>query len=199
MTETAVGRPLRELHFPDQLGAHPVGTRRARRPPGEGRRRLRERIEAATEVRQSTAAEASADLADVDQRSVIVVHAKQQCPDTASLALGFGEAADHELLLLDTLRLLPAAPATGFVRCVASLRHDALEGHAAGMAEERLTVADHVIAVAKDGAARAVDEGTQHLLALLERAAGEVAAVEVQQIEDEVHRLIIGLGAERVL
>ena len=160
----------------------------------------RERVETAAQVRRSPAGEAGADLADVDQLAVGIVHAEEQRADAAAPALRVGEAADDELLLLDALGLLPAAPATGHVGRVAPLRDDALERHAARVTEERLAVARDVIAVAQRRV-RAVASSSARSASLRSSsgAAGEVAAVEVQEIEDEVDRLVAALAAERVL
>ena len=63
------------------------------------------------------------------------------------------------------------------------------------LAEERRAVARDVIAVAQRRVrAAAPSSVAQRLLALLERRAGEIAPVEVEEIEDEVDELV---GAAR--
>src|SRR5215468_11441002 len=152
------------------------------------------------EVDRHAAAEAGPDLAHVHETSRVVVHSEEQRTDAGAAALGIGEAADHELLLLDALRLQPAPAAARPVRRVPALRDHALERHAARLPEERLAASHHVIAVAQRWSGIAgLEQGAQRLLALHERNLGEVVAIEVQQVEDEVDGLVAPVSAERVL
>src|SRR5262249_51168148 len=151
-------------------------------PARERRRRLGERLETATEVDRVAAAEAGAHLADVDELPGRIVHPQQQRADPAPPPLRVGESTDDELLLLDTLRLEPAPAPPRLVGSVATLGDPPLERHAAGMAEERLAVSRHVVAVAqRRSRAPRVEQRPQRLLALLQRCAGEVVAVEMQE------------------
>ena len=200
MAQTAVGRPLRELDLTDQLGAHPVRSCRAGNSRREWRRGRRERVESTAQLHRCPAGEARADLADVDQLAVGIVHPEEQRTDAAAPALRVGEPPDDELLLLDALGLQPCPPATGHVGRVATLRDHALQRHAARVTEKGRTVARDVIAVAQRRVrSGGVEQRAQCLLALLQRRAGEIAPVEVQEIEDEVDRLVGALAAERVL
>src|SRR5262249_22158866 len=185
MAQPSVGRPLRELHLPHHLRPDRVRPPCTGWTPGEGRVCDLEPGQPLAERDRLARAEAGADLADVQELAVRVVHAEEQCADPGAPSFGIGKAADDELLLLDTLRFQPAAPAAGFVGGVAAFRHHALEGHAAGVAQESLAVACDVVAVSqrRTGAAR-IEHRAQGALALFERSAGEIATIEVDEVED---------------
>jgi hypothetical protein len=70
--------------------------------------------------------EAGADLAHVDETVPGLVNAEEECAETGSRSLRLGEAADHDLLLLDALDLQPASTSPSLVVAVAPLGHDAL-------------------------------------------------------------------------
>ena len=86
------------------------------------------------------------------------------------------------------------------VGCRGALGDDAFEVVLAGLGEEGRALALHMIGVANRAAFRqARDERRQQRLALDQRQAGEIAAVEMQQIEDVIGQPL-GLAArERIL
>src|SRR5439155_781228 len=88
--------------------------------------------------------EARTDLPGERQRTRGIAHADEQGADPDPRAFRIGEAADDELLSLDTLDLHPGGSATGHVRQVPAFRDDALEPHAAGPGEDLGTVADEL-------------------------------------------------------
>src|SRR5262249_39787324 len=70
--------------------------------------------------------------------------------------------------------------------CVTTLREDALEAVGPRLLEERLAAPDDVVAVAQRIVRRPAQECREALLALLERQAAEIDALEMQQIEEHV-------------
>src|SRR5690606_22665899 len=92
-------------------------------------------------------------------------------------------AGDDELLPGGAFRLHPAPAASLAVRCIAQFGDDAFEAEAAGVAQDHGAVLLEMPAVA-DEADMIRDELFEHALALDERQAGEIVAVEVHQVEN---------------
>jgi hypothetical protein len=82
---------------------------------------------------------------------------------------------------------------------VAPLRHDAFKSRAAGLPEERLTVAFDVLGETDAAGAATADELLQHRLPFFERKALQVLAVQAEQIEHEVHERAAAARRARVL
>src|SRR5205823_14984793 len=75
-------------------------------------------------------------------------NADKERADPFARAFRVAEAADHDLMPLDALRLEPGPRAAGGVRQVAALRHDALEPESTRLGEHALAIADRVVRVA---------------------------------------------------
>ncbi len=145
--ETTLGRPLHEPYLRHQLRPDPLNLphlvgRHAAAPAGRLRVRQvvegavidmvrRQRLEyLATQMRH----EAGSHLAREPQPGVVVVADQQRVDAVRPGAV----AADHELLLVLKLQLLPGvAPLPGLVRRVLALRDHALEPEAAHRLDDR--------------------------------------------------------------
>src|SRR5207244_10587366 len=114
-------------------------------------------------------------------------------------AVGIGEADDHELLAIAAFDLEPAAAAPRSVRVGPALRDDALELEAAGLAQEGRAAIDLVIAVAQHSLRLPRDNLGECGFAILERRAGQVPAIPIEQIEREQDQRIGLPAGDRVL
>ncbi len=96
-------------------------------------------------------------------------------------------AADHELLPEDALHLLPGrVPGAGPIGRAGGLGDDSFEAVAAGLLEERGAATDDVVDVAERGGRRVAQQVPESRLSLFDGPPGQVFAVEVEEIEDEV-------------
>src|SRR5262249_48016280 len=118
----------------------------------------------------------------VDQLTTLV-QAQVERPEVSASALGYGVAADDELLLELALDLEPVPRAPGDVGAATLLRDHALESLLAGSVEEFGAVALDVIAVSDDAARRHQEPET--LLARLERQSAQIAAVQPERVEGD--------------
>jgi len=181
----------------------------ARRKRREGTRLRLQRCEPAPQRSRRLLRESGAHLAGADDAPGVVVTPDDQCADAGPRALRIGEAADHELGALQTLRLEPPAVPSRVVRQIAALRHDALEPETAHLGEERRPVADDVLGELQDAVGATVchrrasrpsrEEAREDRFPALEREARDVLAVEVEEIEDEVDECRTRAAAEGVL
>ncbi len=200
MPHPPVGGPLAEAHLRDERRLHPV------RPPEAGGRRrerggfLLERLEPLVEVAQRLVGEARADLARVHEPPV-VVHPRQQRPETDARALGIGEAADHDFLLPHALDLEPVRRSGAAIDRVAPLGDGAFEAHLAGARDELGTGADDVIAVLERLGIRAgrLQQLREQRLPVLQPGIGEVVAIQVEQVEDDVGEPTADLSSGELL
>jgi len=193
----------------------------ARRKRREGTRLRLQRCEPAPQRSRRLLRESGAHLAGADDAPGVVVTPDDQRADAGPRALRIGEAADHELGALQTLRLEPPAVPSRVVRQIAALRHDALEPETAHLGEERRPVADDVLGELQDAVGATVcrrrpssrrrrasmrrfswpsrEEAREDRFPALEREARDVLAVEVEEIEDEVDERRTRAAAEGVL
>src|SRR3546814_6452997 len=104
-------------------------------------------------------------------------------------------AGDDELLALGALRLDPGRSPPRAVGRVALLGHHASEAQPAGMAQHQLAVLLEVLAVAQRPLRVAQQRGKRRL-ALDQRARAQVAAVEVEQVEEVEHHAVAAAGGE---
>ncbi len=186
VADLALVRPLGERDLGDDLGPHPVrAASDAARRRGERRCRDGEGREPGAQRARGHLREARSDLAGEDEASRVVMGADEERADARASALGIGEPTDHELLSPDALGLQPAAVAAGRIRQPAAFRHDTLEPETARRREECRAAADDVVREADDAAAW--HEPGETRLAFLERQARHILAVQVQQVEDDVH------------
>ena len=201
MPDLPVVRPFRERHFSNQRGLHPVGVaaERSGRTWREWAFGLLDAFQPATQGLGGLVGEARTDLPGERQRTRGIAHADEQGADPDPRAFGIGEAADDELLSLDTLDLHPGGSATGHVRQVPAFRDDALEPHAAGPGEDLGTVADDVLGVPDPRFLLRAEQLCETSVAPLQPQAPDVFAVEVQQVEDEVGQIGAIATAEDLL
>src|SRR5262249_6415353 len=177
--QLAVARPFRESHLPDELRPDPVSAAYTGGPFVERARLLLELAQPLLEIAEHPVVEAGADLAGVDEAAV-VVDAPEQRTDPDARALRLGVAADHDLLLLETLDLEPVGTARAAIRRIAPLGDDALDAELAGVSQEIRARADDVIAEAQDGrfVSRPAQQPLERRLPVLEPRARQVPAVE---------------------
>ncbi|GAO05602.1 hypothetical protein PSR1_04516 [Anaeromyxobacter sp. PSR-1] len=198
MAHLPVAGPLGERDLGDQLRPDPVRdpAERAGRARRERRVGALQAIQARAQRARRRLREAGADLPGEAQRAALV-EAHQQRPDPLAAALGVGEAADHQLLAGEALRLGPGGVPPGPVGRVGALRDDPLQAEAARLPEHLGARRVHVRRVPEHLAARA-EQAAQRVLALEQRPPGEVLAVEPEQVEDEVGERAAPAG-ERLL
>ena len=195
-----VAGPLRERDLGDETRLDPVcvasePTRRTRR---ERTVRRLDLFEPRAQIPRDADAETGPDLAGEDE-SIPVVVPNEERADALARSLRIGEAADDEFLPLDALRLHPAAAFPGLIRLVAPLRHDALEPETAGVLEGGASASLDVAGVTNPAAGAFSDHARERGFPRVERLRHEIAAVEVQQIEDEVDEALPRAAAERIL
>src|SRR2546429_4943413 len=126
MTKLAVNRPFDEGDLHDDLGLHPM--RAQPRQPGpsrEGRPGDLDRVEPRAQLQQQLRVESGANLPR-EYEIVVLEISDEQRAEADPLALGIGEAADHELLRRLALHLQPVRRAAVLVRRIAPLGADAL-------------------------------------------------------------------------
>ena len=116
--------------------------------------------------------------------------AEQQGAEAVSAAGRIGEADDDELVLVQAFDLEPIGAAAGPVRLVAALGDRALDLVVAGLRKEIGATADLMVAVADHVRPIVRHDLGERLLALLQRKAGEIEAVEIEQIEGEEHEIV---------
>src|SRR5437870_2211050 len=110
MAETTVARPFGEADLRDQLGPDPVDAALERQRAIDRGVLLLEASEAPGESLQRLLRVAGPDLAGVQQFAVLVV-ADHQGAESAAAPPRFGEAVNHQLLLVHALDLEPVSGA----------------------------------------------------------------------------------------
>src|SRR5204862_158211 len=90
------------------------------------------------------------------------------------------------LVAVDALRLEPALRPAGAISCALELGDDALEAQSARVPEHNLAALGEVLAVFERAAVMAGEQPDERGLAVEQRGADQVDAVEVQQIEQVV-------------
>ena len=116
---------------------------------------------------ENLVAEAGADVADVPP-CIVFAYRQHEGAEEGPSSPRRGEAGDHDLLPLRGLHLQPiGGPASGRVRAVGALGHDAFEMSPLGFCEELRAVAFAVVAERDQLVAR--QDGLEPLLALEKR------------------------------
>jgi hypothetical protein len=196
MSNLAVVGPLGEGDLGDELRLHPV--RVFAKPPGRRRRERAlcrfELVQRRSELARAFCREAGPDLAGEDQIVAVVV-ADEQRADSYARPLRIREAADDELLPANTLGLQPPAALSEQIGEVPVLGDDPLESQPARFAEGDGAVGVEVVA---EEDSIAFDDLPQRLLPYVERLGDEIAPVEVEKIEDEVHQPSLGAVLKRL-
>ena len=158
-----------------------------------------ESLEPLVQLDQLRRIEAGADAAGVAQLALRVIIADEQRAKTLAAAFGIGVADHDELLAIAAFDLEPAAASPRPVGLGPPLRDDAFQLEAARLAQERRAAADLVIAVAQHALRLRRNDLGESRLAILERRAGQVPAVAIEQVEgEEVQRVGLAAG-NRVL
>ncbi len=159
----------------------------------------RDLVEPALKIALHLLAPPGADPAGVAQHALLVI-AEQQRADQAAALVGGLVADDDQLLIVGAFDLKPIAGATGVIRRIGALRHDALEMQIAGVLEHGRAVGLEVIAEADHAFVGHVGEQRgQGALALQQRRSGQVLAIEVQDIEHIVDETVMAAILEVVL
>src|SRR5690606_20690872 len=165
--------------------------RSARRRRHERRALDLEWTQQLTDAAEVLGREARRDAAEVAQLALAGVRAEQQRAEPRPSFEGVGETADDELGLLHALQLQPVRAAPARVARRAPLAHDPLQVEPAYLFEQLRTLALEVMnvtyrtAIADDSAGR--EEALQQPLAGDELDAGQVVAVEMEQVERRGH------------
>src|SRR5579859_7923951 len=200
MTQDVVACPILERHLADELRLHPLHapTHFPRHSLDEGLGHA-QGLEPPPEIERGVMIEAGPDPARVEQPPIFVA-ADHQRADTGATFLEVREADDHELLTRLAFRLEPLGGATGAVGAVLLLGNDALEPQLSGLSEHLVAGRVDVIGISdRAQAAAALDELVQHCLAVDQRSATEVIAIEVEEIEGKESKPSLIVGAERLL
>src|ERR1700686_4512733 len=125
--------------------------------------------------------EAGACLPNIKQSSLPVVEPKNKRAEIFPGALGIGVASDDALLALRDFNFEPIARTLFFVTTIAFLRDDAFEATLLRRFKEIETLFGKVIGKMDEFAG--FDSFLQELLALFERDATQVEAIQVEQVE----------------
>src|SRR5262249_31350895 len=120
----------------------------------------------------------SADFSSKTQRVAIKV-ANEQCPEDARMLRLLGVAADDQLLFLDALGFEPRVRSSRAIRCVCTLRDDAFEPEAAGLAQYLIAGFGKVLAV-KQPVWRSGHNLLKQRLALCQGPRAQIDAVKMQ-------------------
>ena len=188
-------RPFGEAHLADESRLDPVMAAPGRAAHLEGRRLAAEGLELLQRRRERLLVEAGADLGHVDEAPALV-EADVERAEVRARSLGIGVAADDELLASLALDLDPLARAATDVGRGGALGDDALEPRLRRGVVEGAALARDVVAVAHH--AEGGHEQAQALLAVDERQAAQVAAVEREAIEEHAHHRHLGPRALHV-
>ena len=190
LADEPVRGPAAEVRFDHQLGLDPANVATAAFGVGDLiERRLGDlqRMQPLPQIARHRLAVAGADAPGIDQSAIVVI-ADHQSADRPRQHARRRIAADHEFLGVRAFGLDEGLAAAGAVGRIGALRHDAFERHAAGLLQhqravlvEMLAVADHVA-----DAFGLVQQALELRLALAQRQLAQVAAVEMQQVEDVV-------------
>src|SRR6185295_19545514 len=140
--------------------------------------------------------ESRADLSGEPQLA-IPVDPHEERAQAGARALGRGEPADHQLLPRQALDLQPIAAPTAPVGGVAPFRDDPLDAELAGLAIEGLPLTLDMVVVAQHALDGRGEQLAQGALALDEREAPRILAIQMEEVEDEVGHPRRVLGAER--
>ena len=131
---------------------------------------------------------ARAGAAGIDQLAVVAVIAEQQRSERRARPFRIGPADDHEFLPVEKLGLDPDAAVAGHVGLVDLLRDHALDAELRPFLENVRAVADDMAAEAEAcGASRS--RASSRAFAFEQRQPHQILAVEMQQIEREIHQL----------
>src|SRR6185312_3886420 len=120
--------------------------------------------------------------------------AEQQRADAVHAGVSSGgkrKAADDEFLFVKAFALDPVGGAAGAVGGVGALGDDAFGVHAAGVAQNGRAIAAKVVGEMEGIGVGVSDEIRKESFACRERERARVAAIEVQEIEDEVGEMVL--------
>lgn len=146
--------------------------------------------------REPRAGITGADTASVAQPAA-VMHRQQQRRERPPRLVGGAPADDHELLLHPAFDLEPALGAARAIGRVGAFGDDAFELERAGAREHRLALGLDVIGIDQRPGTLS-DQFAQGLLAVTQRQAAQILAVEREQIEQIIGQFARAAG-ERIL
>src|SRR5207253_2421152 len=140
--QPAVGGPFGEFDLRDQLGSHPMCALVRFRPPAKRTFFRFARLQELHHAGELFFVEARSRVTDVDQISVLVVHAEQQRPEVRPRLPRLGPPADDELLLVDDFQLTPVRrPLARLVLRIGALGDEAFPAVVERLFVERAAVA----------------------------------------------------------
>src|SRR6202790_325845 len=140
-----------------------------------------ERLQASKYFFERLVIKASANLSDVNEPALLVVQAENQRAEIFAAALRIGVASDDALLTLRDFDFQPIARALLFVNAFALFGEDAFQSALLRRVEKIKPFLGIVIGKLHNPACN--NPLLQQLLALLERDAAQIEAIEVEQIE----------------
>src|SRR5262249_9248012 len=158
-----------------------------------------ERVEPRSQVERSLVRKAGTDPTRIDQ-AITLVNTEHQRADSRAALLLMGEACDDEFLARADFGLDPLRAAPGKVRPFHSLRNHALDPELCSLLEHFVAARLEVVGISdRADAAAALDELSQGRLAIDERSAPEVMAVEMKEIEGKEGEAPLIVRAECLL
>ena len=182
--QQSIGRHFQILDLGHQLRLQPGDI--AQRLHGSGERAFLgdERFDFGVNVFERFLVESRAHLSGVRQLFAVI---KPEHQRAEVVALAVRESADDEIVRRYHFDLHPIAAAASFVFAAARFGHDAFQAVGARGFEHRIAI--HGEEVGNMNALGWRDNFRQQALALFERYAAQIVAIEIQQIEQEkVHR-----------
>jgi hypothetical protein len=186
VAQRAVPGPAAELDLGDEARLGPAGVAPGfrRKLAGEGRIGARDRPEPFPEIARRLDREPRPGPPDMDEPLALVDAEDQRSDGAAAHSRRGREAADHEVLGRGAFQLEPGLAATGPVGRVAALGDHPLEAEPAGVADEHGAIVLQVLAPAHGPAGRSpVESPGEQRLAVEERRAPEVVAIEMEDVE----------------
>ncbi|OPZ05743.1 MAG: hypothetical protein BWZ08_02421 [candidate division BRC1 bacterium ADurb.BinA292] len=202
MAQDALVGPFGERHFGHQLGGHVMHAARI----GPRRAAVERALPAFAPAQvlmhpfQHPVAETRADPAAIDQPAALIVVTQHERAEARARAARIGVAGDDELLAPAALELDPRSGPPFSVRGIGLLADDALQTEAAGVVEDFVAAAAHMIAEADAALPPGADQQPPHeLLALELPRAPQIVSIQVQQVEDVIAQLGLFPLAGKVL
>ncbi len=169
------------------------------RQRGKRRRPPLDRRQPARELANQALGKSSADPSGIGQMILAVEVAQQQCAKTFSRSARFGEAADDELRVVLAFRFDPVQTAAGVIRRLATFADNPFQPGPPGLLEKLHSLADDRLARSQQLALGRQLQTSQPRLALFQSPSAQIGSVEIQQIEDHVHRALVLRIAKGIL
>src|ERR1051326_1089336 len=180
MPKLAIARPLGERDLGHEVGLHPVHVLALRTSAGERRAIALSSLEPVAEVSEGARIEAGADLAGVDEHTVVMIADEERAKPLAR-AGRVRETADHEFLLVHALELEPVRRAGVLVGGRRVLGDDALESTLAGVPPRGFAGTVPVGRVAQPPSER--EQPLEHSLSIPQRNSSQIVTARIRNVE----------------